>query len=618
MLLVIPPARLFLTGLRKPLLHATHLRPQRDDSPYIPDARRGGQPNTIVLEPLCRRTLRRNLSLYRDCVRWTLPAQVEVAADDRERGEVAMNLFCAILNGLLPIVAAAWHSWSGRRNNPLPHVASVAAMLGLATSALAGVNASFVGTFESIYFDDFQNNRIAHTYSVTDQATNRRFELHPSTAPDSSILTGDLVRVQGTLVGRIVENAAVTLYSGDAPAYSATAPSSSSTSITNSVVAPGAVGSQSTLVLLVNFQDNTSEPYTLGQAATAIFTDANAFVRENSYQQTSFSGDVVGWYTLPTTTTALQTSGSCDVQTIQTEANAAATAAGVNLAGYHRLVYLFPSLPFCGFAGASEVGGNPSHTYLNGDLTTHTVLHELGHALGLWHSHFLFCGSTIIGPLSTCTSVEYGDPSDDIGAITDYSAHFNAFQKERLGWLNFSTSPAITTATTSGTYSIQPFESAGSGPKAIKIFQSVDPASGMNTYFYLEARKGIGYDSYLTSWSDPACINYTTTCPGYFCAAGYHPCCAPQQYAQNLTSGVVVHLGTPTQGNTSYLLDMSGTATTWYGLGTDYALAVGQSFTDPMSGVTISTVSADSTGATVMLANVKAPPSSGTGAKGKK
>jgi len=83
-------------------------------------------------------------------------------------------------------------------------------------------------------------------------------------------------------------------------------------------------------------------------------------------------------------------------------------------------------------------------------------------------------------------------------------------------------------------------------------------------------------------------------------------------YAENLTSGVVVHLGTPTQGNTSYLLDMSGTTTNWYSLGTNYALAAGRTFTDPISGVTISTVSAASTGATVILSNVKAPPSSGT------
>src|SRR5207249_4097807 len=86
---------------------------------------------------------------------------------------------------------------------------------------------------------------------------------------------------------------------------------------TSPVVAPGAIGSQSTLVMLVNFQDNTRQPFTSDQVATAIFTDANAFIQENSYLQTSLTGTVVGWYTLPTTTAALQASGGCNTQTIQ-------------------------------------------------------------------------------------------------------------------------------------------------------------------------------------------------------------------------------------------------------------------------------------------------------------
>ena len=448
------------------------------------------------------------------------------------------------------------------------------------------------------------------------KAGQQTFEVHFAGPEPAGLNTGDVLEVTGVQVGNLLAASA-----GEVPNTVTTTASHGnqiearpSAPTWNPTVVPGAIGSQPTLVMLVNFQDNTSQPYTLSQAATAIFTAANAFVLENSYLQTSLTGTVVGWYTLPTTTTALQTSNGCDIQTIQNDANAAATAAGVNVAGYRRLVYLFPNISFCGFAGASDVGGNPSHSFLNGDLTTHTVVHEFGHAFGLWHSHFLFCGSTITP--STCTSVEYGDPSDGIGAMSDYAAHFNAFQKERLGWLNSGPSPVILTATTSGTYSIQPFETATSGAKAIKIFQSVDSTTGMNMYFYLEARKGVGlYDSYLTSWNNPACINYTTTCPGYFCANGYYPCCNSQAYAENLTSGVVVHRGTPSQGNTSYLLDMSGTTTNWYSLGTNYALTVGQTFTDPISGVTISTVSADSTGATVVLNNVKAPPSSGTGRK---
>jgi hypothetical protein len=473
------------------------------------------------------------------------------------------------------------------------------------------------GTFEATIFDyPDKSSRTVYRMKLGEQ---QRVEIHFAGVDPGSLQTGDLLQAEGVAIDGHVD-VAKAAFQRPAPDSSSNTSTqgSTSTSTTNPVVVPGAIGSQTTLVMLVNFQDDNSQPYTPAEAAKAIFKDANAFMLENSYQQTSFTGDVVGWYTLPATTTALQTSGGCDTQTIQNQANAAATAAGVNLAGYRHLVYVFPQLSSCGFAGASDVGGNPSHSYINGDLTTHVVTHELGHALGVWHAHFLFCGPAILGPLSSCTAVEYGDPGDVMGSINDYAAHYNAFQKERLGWLNYGASTAIITATTSGTYSLQPFESVGSAPKAVKVFQSVDSTSGMNTYLYLEARKGIGYDSYLTSWKDPACINYTTTCPGYFCATGYYPCCKWQEYSENLTTGVVVHLGTPALGNTSYLLDMSGTTRTWYGLGTNYAVAVGQSFTDPISGVSIYTAAADASGATVVLTNVKVPPSSGSGGKRKR
>ena len=47
--------------------------------------------------------------------------------------------------------------------------------------------------------------------------------------------------------------------------------------------------------------------------------------------------------------------------------------------------------------------------------------------------------------------------------------HFNAVQKELLGWLNYGGSPPITTVQTSGVYTIEPFETAGSNPKALKV-----------------------------------------------------------------------------------------------------------------------------------------------------
>ena len=73
---------------------------------------------------------------------------------------------------------------------------------------------------------------------------------------------------------------------------------------------------------------------------------------ENSYQRTTtVTHRRRGGLVHPASDhNALKTSTSCDIQTIQGQANAAATAA-VNVAGYRRLVYVFPHLSACGFAG---------------------------------------------------------------------------------------------------------------------------------------------------------------------------------------------------------------------------------------------------------------------------
>jgi hypothetical protein len=67
---------------------------------------------------------------------------------------------------------------------------------------------------------------------------------------------------------------------------------------------PNTFGAQSTLVILVNFQDApTNQPYTLAAAQSVVFGPVNNFILENSYQQTWLTGDVVGWYTIPLSST---------------------------------------------------------------------------------------------------------------------------------------------------------------------------------------------------------------------------------------------------------------------------------------------------------------------------
>src|SRR5262249_5943784 len=61
-------------------------------------------------------------------------------------------------------------------------------------------------------------------------------------------------------------------------------------------------------------------------------------------------------------------------------------------------------------------------------------------------------------------------------------------------------------------------------------------------------------------------------------------------------AGVVVHTGSTSTANSSYERDMQPTTSTW-----DSVLDVGQSFSDAANGMTITTVSADATGALVQV-----------------
>ena len=83
---------------------------------------------------------------------------------------------------------------------------------------------------------------------------------------------------------------------------------------------------------------------------------------------------------------------------------------------------------------------------------------------------------------TSCTVVEYGDTIDTIDTMGATAAHFNAFQKERLGWLNYGASPPITTVSASGTDMLDPFEARTINLNALKILQSTDPTTGARTW----------------------------------------------------------------------------------------------------------------------------------------
>lgn len=357
-----------------------------------------------------------------------------------------------------------------------------------------------------------------------------------------NVRAGARLRVKGQLSGTVMQLGAT-----DANAVTAVAP------------APvlNAIGEQRTVVLLANFSDDTRQPYTAAQAQDVVFAQTNGFVRENSSQKAWLAGGTFGWYTLPIPST-------CDGFAIASYAKNAAASAGVDLSGYSRFIFVIPANPVCGWTGQTAMGGS-GYMWVNGKLELLVVGHEFGHSMGLYHGHALECGTSTLG--SGCTTLEYGDTLNIMG--NNVAAHFDAFDKARLGWLS-SESGALKTVSASGSYFLDAYASAGIGnPKALKIPKGLDPATGAQTWYYVEYRQPVGYDAPLANI-----------------------------YATNVKSGVVVRTGDDGNINSSNLLDMtpdSSFYTDWF----DPALVFGRSFSDPASGVTITSVSGDGSRAQV-------------------
>jgi len=184
------------------------------------------------------------------------------------------------------------------------------------------------GVLEVSIEDQAKDSRLHHFLNVAGEHLPLRFAAEPPTR----LLTGSIVRVHGVRFG-----SGLALSSGGT--------SNTSSVQTVSAALPNTLGAQKTLVVLVNFQDNTSQPWTVATAQNVVFTTASNFWLENSFQKTWLTGDVTGWYTMPISST------TCNITSIQTYARQAAQNAGYVLSNYNHFVYAFPQTNACGWWG---------------------------------------------------------------------------------------------------------------------------------------------------------------------------------------------------------------------------------------------------------------------------
>jgi chitodextrinase len=415
-------------------------------------------------------------------------------------------------------------------------LAVVAAAGGVTVPASAAPVVTAEGRLVSVHGDDVARRR-PH-FSLFLETSRGRVRLHVG-GSDHALPTGAVVRVRGTRLG----DGSLAVAAGTA-----------GQGVEVVKAAKAATGTKNVAVLMINFTNDASKPYTADTVRGVMFTNPNSiaeYFSEQSYGKLTVTGNVFGWYAIP------YDNSGCLYSTWASAARSAATAAGVNLAGYTNIVYVFPRTTSCGWAGLAYMPGSDS--FANGYMQLSVEGHELSHNFGVHHANSYRCtsGSTPVFVSGTCTSTEYGDPFSIMGgAQTRHSVNWHLGQ---MGW--FGAGDTVT-ATASGTYTIGAAELSSSVPKAVRVARSG------GKYFYLEYRRpfGTSFDNFTSS--DPA------------------------------VNGVTIRLApdypTITQ---SQLLDTTPSTSSF----TDAPLAVGKSVTDPDTGTTFTTQTVSSTAATVAI-----------------
>lgn len=261
---------------------------------------------------------------------------------------------------------------------------------------------------------------------------------------------------------------------------------------------------------------------------------------------------------------------SCDVSSL-----AASLRPQVPGTFQHYFWYLGSRQQACGWSSLAAIG-NPSgpamDSWYNASSTCLDLMHDLGHNLGEQHSASLRCtGSTLANDPNQCTVNDFGDLFDVMGSAC---RHMNAWHKAHLGWLGGCNGVSITAT---GTFTLLPAEQRCDGAQFLNIRAPVPRTLTVNGVsqtldrYYVELRTPLDFDGTVGNTS-------------------------------GLLPRVVLHLGSAVSGPgnsglRTYLLDLTPNTSTF----SDSTFAVGQTFTDPAGGLSITLDALSAQSATVRV-----------------
>lgn len=361
---------------------------------------------------------------------------------------------------------------------------SIIAVSDFSNTASSGEESIIEGQTEIVHFDNFQRVTTSDNYFLN-TADGKQFTLQFTGEELPQIRSGERIRVRGKKqANQLIINQDK---EGSVEPLNAQISSALRSAVTKKVA-----------VVLLNFQNNPTQPFTIDKARTTVFTGASSV--NSYYQETSFNtfvlrgtlnadGDIFGWYTVP------YNNESCQDGLWKIAAQNAAIADGFLESNYTNIIFAWPYTNSCLWEGSSNLGG--SYVYINGSFELKVIAHELGHNFTLHHANSYDCinadGKRV--PISnTCTANEYGDPFDMMDGNPFRSTnHFNVFNKGRLNWFNIQNTQDVNQG---GIYTIVPLEKISNETQVLRIPRTINKTGKIIDYYYLEFRQPFGFDNF--------------------------------------------------------------------------------------------------------------------------